>query len=330
MRVVQAPPGFGWFVSAVAEDERMAFTRDSVPDLTGATTVITGANGGLGRQTARVFAAKGAQVVMAARDQVKAAAALEEIRTETPEAALELVELDLASQVSVKKAAEQILARHDRIDVLVNNAGLMAMPERQTVDGYEMQLGVNHLGHWTFTAELMPALVAAAAARVVTVTSTAHHFGRALDPDNPHLHGRYRPWRAYGQSKLANYHFGLGLQQRFEQAGARARSLIAHPGLTHSELQTRTVAEGGGGWMGPFSAWMARHTGMDVEHGAMPQIRAATDPEAKGGQFYGPRFGNVGAAVRVPVLRPGTERAIQTLWLVSARETGVPLTIRPR
>jgi hypothetical protein len=151
-----------------------------------------------------------------------------------------------------------------------------------------MQLGVNHLGHWTVTAGLMPALLAARAARVVTVTSTAHHFGRAVDPDNPHLHGRYHPWRTYGQSKLANYHFGLGLQQQFERAGVRAQSLIAHPGLTHSDLQTRTVAEGGGGWMGPFWAWMAKYTGMDVEHGAMPQIRAATDPRAKGGQFYGP------------------------------------------
>ena len=202
----------------------MAFSRDSVPDLTGETTVITGANGGLGLQTARVFASKGARVVMAVHDQVKAARAVEEIRAETPEAGVELVELDLASQVSVKKAAEQILARHDEVDILVNNAGLMAMPERQTVDGYEMQLGVNHLGHWTVTAGLMPALLAARAARVVTVTSTAHHFGRAVDPDNPHLHGRYHPWRAYGQSKLANYHFGLGLQQQFERAGVERRA----------------------------------------------------------------------------------------------------------
>ena len=306
----------------------MAFTRYSVPDLTGETTVITGANGGLGLQTARVFASKGARVVMAVHDQEKAARAVEEIRAETPDAGVELVELDLASQVSVKKAAEQILASTIEVDILLNNAGLMAMPERQTVDGYEMQLGVNHLGHWTITAGLMPALLAARAARVVTVTSTAHHFGRAVDPDNPHLHGRYHPWRAYGQSKLANYHFGLGLQQKFERAGVRAQSLIAHPGLTRSDLQTRTVAEGGGGWMGPFWAWMARYTGMDVEHGAMPQIRASTDPRAKGGQFYGPRFGNFGPAVRLPVLRPGTERAVQALWRVSARETGVPLTIR--
>ena len=305
----------------------VAFTLDRVPDLAGRTTVITGANGGLGLQTAKVFAGKGARVVMAVRDQTKAAQAVEEIRAQAPHAELELVMLDLASQASVKKAAEQILGGHSEIDILLNNAGLMAMPERRTVDGYEMQLGVNHLGHWTLTALLMPALLAAPAARVVTVTSTAHHFGRPVDPDNPHLQGNYEAWRAYGRSKLANYHFGLGLQRVFERARARAQSLIAHPGLSHSDLQLRTVAEGGGGWMGPLWAWLAKYTGMDVEHGAMPQIRAATDPRAKGGEFYGPRFGNFGPAVRLPVLRPGAEQAIATLWQVSERETGVRLAI---
>ena len=305
----------------------MAYTHDSVPDLPGRTAVVTGANGGLGLQTAKVLAAKGAHVVMAVRNQTKAAKAAEQIRAETPNASLELVELDLGSQASVTKAAKQIVAGHDVIDILINNAGLMAMPEQTTEDGYEMQFGVNHLGHWTFTALLMPALLAAPAARVVTVTSTAHHFGRAVDSDNPHMRGNYGPWRAYGQAKLANYHFALGLQRAFERAGVRAQSLIAHPGLSHSDLQVTTVAEGGGGWMGPFWAWLARHTGMDVEAGAMPQIRAATDPQAKGGEFYGPRFINFGPAVRVPVLRPGSDEAIRTLWEVSERETGVPLTI---
>jgi NAD(P)-dependent dehydrogenase (short-subunit alcohol dehydrogenase family) len=186
---------------------------------------------------------------------------------------------------------------------------------------------VNHLGHWTLTALLMPALLAAPAARVVTVTSTAHHFGRAVNPGNPHLRGNYDPWRAYGHSKLANYHFAIGLQREFDRAGVPAQSLIAHPGLSHSDLQTTTVAEGGGGWMGPLWAWLARHTGMDLEAGAMPQIRAATDPQARGGEFYGPRFVNFGPAVRLPVLRPGSDTAIRTLWEVSERETGVPLTI---
>src|SRR5262245_32356673 len=305
----------------------MSYTIDSVPDLTGRTAVVTGANGGLGLQTAKVLAAKGAHVVMAVRNQAKAARAVEQIRAETAEPALELIELDLASQASVKQAAEQILTEHQVIDILVNNAGLMAMPERATVDGHEMQFGVNHLGHWTFTALLMPALLAAPASRVVTVTSTAHHLGRTVDSDNPNLRGKYDPWRAYSQSKLANYHFALGLQKELERAGQSALSLIAHPGLSHSELQTTTVAEGGGGWMGPMWAWMARHTGMGVEAGAMPQIRAATDPNAKGGEFYGPRFGNFGPAVRLPLLRPGSDQAIRTLWHVSERETGVPLNI---
>jgi NAD(P)-dependent dehydrogenase (short-subunit alcohol dehydrogenase family) len=307
----------------------MAFTRDSIPDLTGKVAVVTGANGGLGLETAKAFAARGAHVVMAVRDQEKAAKAVAEIRAETADSELELVELDLASQESVKQAAASILERHDRIDILVNNAGLMAMPERQTADGFEMQFGVNHLGHWTFTAALMPALLAAPAARVVTVTSTAHHFGRPVDPKNPHLRGKYSAWGAYGQSKLANYHFALGLQQQFERAGVAAQSLIAHPGLSHSDLQVRTVQEGGGGITAPFWAWMAAHTGMETPQGALPQIRAATDPQAKGGEFYGPRFMNNGPAVRLPVLRPGRDGAIRTLWRVSQQETGVSLEVAP-
>jgi NAD(P)-dependent dehydrogenase (short-subunit alcohol dehydrogenase family) len=305
----------------------MAYTRDSVPDLAGRTAVITGANGGLGLQTAKVLAARNAHVIMAVRNQTKAAEAVEEIRSETARASLELVEVDLASQASVAKAAHQIRAVHEAVDILINNAGLMAMPERTTEDGYEMQFGVNHLGHWTFTALLMPALLAASAARVVTVTSTAHHFGRPVNPDNPHLRGNYAPWRAYGQSKLANYHFALGLQRKLVDADAPAQSLLAHPGLSHSDLQTTTVAEGGGGWMGPLWAWLARYTGMNVDAGAMPQIRAATDPLAHGGEFYGPRFVNFGPAVQRPVLRTGGDQAIRILWEVSERETGVPMAL---
>lgn len=305
----------------------MEYTRESVPDLTGSTAVVTGANGGLGLETAKVFASRGAHVVMAVRNQDKATKAVAKIRAETPTASLELVELDLGSQASVRQAAEHILARHDQIDILVNNAGLMALPERRTTDGYEMQFGVNHLGHWTLTALLMPAILAAPAARVVTVTSTAHHFGRSVDPNNPHLNGTYGPWRAYGQSKLANYHFAIGLQQEFDRAGAKAQSLLAHPGLTSSDLQVHTVEQGGGGWLGALFAWMARRTGMGVVNGAMPQIRAATDPDTRGGQFYGPRFVNSGRAVRLPVLRPGAGAAIRTLWQVSERDTGVALTV---
>lgn len=305
----------------------MFFTTSSVPRLDGATAVVTGANGGLGLATTKVLAAKGATVVMAVRNRDKADQAVEQIMATTPEARLELVELDLGDQASTRSAAAQIVDRHTAVDILINNAGVMAMPEQATVDGYESQFGINHLGHWTFTAGLMPSLVQAPAARVVTVTSTAHHIGRSVDPTNPHLHGAYDPWRAYGQSKLANYHFGIGLQREFEAAGVAAASLIAHPGLSHSDLQVVTNEAGGVGWTGPFWQWMAAHTGMSVDAGAMPQIRAATDPNAKGGQFYGPRFGNFGPAVRLPILRPGSDEAIATLWDVSERETGIPMRV---
>jgi NAD(P)-dependent dehydrogenase (short-subunit alcohol dehydrogenase family) len=305
----------------------MAYTRNSIPDLTGLTAVVTGANGGLGLETAQALAAKGAHVVMATRNQEKAARAADEIRAESPAASLEVVPLDLASLASVRAAAERILTAHPRVDILVNNAGVMAMPERRTEDGLEMQLGVNHLGHWALTALLMPALLAAPAARVVSVTSTAHHFGRALNPADPHMRRRYQPWLAYGQSKLANYHFALGLQREFDRVGVRAMSILAHPGLSHTDLQLTTVAEGGGGWLGPFFRTAAARTGMSPAQGAMPLIRAATDPTATGGSFYAPRFVNNGPAVRRPFLRPGVDRAIARLWQVSERETGIPLRV---
>ena len=305
----------------------MTYTRESIPDQTGRVAVVTGANGGLGLESAKALAAKGAHVVMAVRDRAKAETAVAEMLRETPAASYELVDLDLASQASVIRAGEDIAGRHKRIDILINNAGLMALPERTTEDGFEMQLGVNHLGHWTFTATLLPSVLASPNGRVVTVTSTAHHMGRPINLENPYMHGSYEPWRAYGNSKLANYHFGLGLQEAFERAGAPAKSLIAHPGLSHSDLQTRTVREGGGGRLGTFFVGVTERRGMDPAEGAMPQLRAATDPAARGGEFYGPRFVNTGRAVRVPVLRPGREKAIRTLWAFSERETGVRLPL---
>ncbi|MDJ0792453.1 MAG: oxidoreductase [Acidimicrobiia bacterium] len=301
----------------------MAWTTTDIPDLTGKIAVVTGANGGLGLESAKALAGAGAHVIMAARNQEKAQAAQDEIMAAYPDASLEVVELDLASQASTKAAAASIAERHPTVDILINNAGLMAMPERRTEDGFEMQLGVNHFGHWTFTAGLLPSLLAADSARVVTVTSTAHHTGRPIDPDNVNLEGSYSAWGAYGRAKLANYHFALGLQREFDSRGLAAQSLVAHPGLSHTNLQVHTVEQGGGGASAPFWAWMARNTGMDADRGALPQLRAATDPNAKGGEFYGPRYVNRGPAVRLPVLRPGNDDAIETLWEVSEQETGV-------
>jgi NAD(P)-dependent dehydrogenase (short-subunit alcohol dehydrogenase family) len=309
----------------------MSWTAADVPDQSGRTVVVTGANGGLGLETARALGAAGAHVVMAARNQEKAAAALADIRRGVPDASLEVIALDLSSQASVHQAAEQILAAHERLDILVNNAGVMAIPESATVDGFETQFGTNHLGHYALTALLMPALLRADAARIVTVTSTAHHVGRAVDPANPHLRGRYGPWRAYGQSKLANFHFGIGLQQALEAAGAPAISLIAHPGLSNTDLQTVSVAETGGGISQRFFHGLAGSTGMTPEQGARPQLRAAADPAARGGELYAPRFVNNGPPVRRPILRRlGMEKAIARLWDVSEKETGLKIDVGAR
>jgi NAD(P)-dependent dehydrogenase (short-subunit alcohol dehydrogenase family) len=303
----------------------MPWTASDIPDLTGRVAVVTGANGGLGLESARALAAAGAHVVMAVRNREKADAAVADIRSTVPDASLELVDLDLGSQASTKAAAESIVERHPSVDILINNAGLMAMPEGRTEDGFETQFGVNHLGHWTFTAGLLPALVASDAARVVTVTSTAHHVGRPIDSGDVDLERGYEPWAAYCRSKLANYHFALGLQQVFEQAGVAARSLVAHPGLSHTDLQKRTAREGGVGDSGRFWERLAESMGMDADRGALPQLRAATDPDARGGEMYAPRWFNAGPPVRRPILRPGNDAAIRVLWKVSERETGVAI-----
>jgi NAD(P)-dependent dehydrogenase (short-subunit alcohol dehydrogenase family) len=304
----------------------MTWNINDIPDLDGKTAVVTGANGGLGFETAKQLAGSGAHVVMAARNLEKADGAFAQIKAAYPEASLEIVELDLGSLASVEKAARAITTAHPVIDILVNNAGLMALPERKTEDGFEMQFGVNHLGHWAFTSHLLPNLLAADAARVVNVTSMAHHTLAQLDPENPHLEGgEYDPWKAYGQSKLANYHFTLGLQRAFDEAGVSAMSLMAHPGLTNSDLQARTVREGG-----PGGSWenIAGRIGMSIAEGALPQLRAATDPQARGGEMYAPRFMMAGAPVRRPVLRKlGLDEAIADLWSVSAKETGLELDV---
>lgn len=304
----------------------MSWGVADIPDLSGRTAVVTGANGGLGLETARALAGAGAGVVLAARNQQRAAEAMESIRASVPGASLRLAELDLGSLESVRKTATEILDAHETVDVLVNNAGVMGIPEQKTADGFEMQFGVDHLGHFALTALLMPALLRAEAARIVTVTSTAHHMGRAVDPENPHLHGRYRPWRAYGQAKLANFHFGLGLDRLLRHAGAPAASLIAHPGLSNTELQAVSVKETGGGLSQRFFLTLARSVGMTPATGALSQLRAATDPGAKGGELYGPLFVNSGQPVRKPILRRiGMNGAIARLWEVSERETGLRL-----
>ena len=303
----------------------MSWTTSDIPDLAGKVAVVTGANSGVGYESAKAMAGAGAHVVLTGRSPEKLQAARDAILADHPEASLEIVAIDLGSLESVRRGAAAIAAAHPAVDILMNNAGLMATPEGRTADGFETQFGVNHLGHWVLTADLLPALLAAPAARVVTVTSTAHLAGRPVDPDNPNLEGGYDPWRAYGRSKLANYHFALGLQEEFAKRGLAAKSLVAHPGLSRTNLQVRTAAQGGAGRMGPFWERVAARRGMDPARGALPQLRAATDPGAGGGEMYAPRWVNAGVPVRRPILRPGNAKAIAVLWELSERLTGVSL-----
>ena len=303
----------------------MSFSIAKTPSLKGKTALVTGGNIGLGFETVKALTSKGAHVLLAARNEEKGNAAIAEIQKLVPNAHVELLRLDLASQRSIRAAASEVGNKFSQLDLLINNAGIMAMPEMKTEDGFESQFGVNHLGHWSLTGLLMDNLLAAEQARVVTVTSTAHHLVWNINFDDPHLRNKYAPWKAYAQSKLANYFFALGLHNEFKKSGKQAMSLLAHPGLSHTNLQVETFDRGAAGWAGTVSKYLAARVGMEPSEGARPQIRAALDPKAKGGQFYSPRFGNNGAPVKHPILRTRNKTNIRKLWELSEKETGISI-----
>jgi NAD(P)-dependent dehydrogenase (short-subunit alcohol dehydrogenase family) len=306
----------------------MAWTLDDIPDQTGRVVVVTGANGGLGLVTARALAGRGAVVIMAARNPERTERAVEEITAAVPGAELDVVPLDLASLESVRTCAGRIAANRESIDLLVNNAGLMAISHAETEDGFEMQLGVNHLGHFALTALLFPLLLRGSAPRVVTVSSGARHFSSGVSPDDPHLRQRYGPWRSYGQSKLANVQFALELQRRADAAGAGLASLAVDPGFSATDLQAHSRRASGGGLSQVFFHRAVAVFGSSPEVGAMPQLRAATDPETRGGELYGLRWIAHGApvAVRIPRRhdRPADGAA---LWALSEGETGIEFDV---
>lgn len=265
---------------------------------------------------------------MAARNQERAQRAHDEIRATDPGSSIEVVELDLGSLDSVRRAARKIARNYHTIDILVNNAGLMGITEDWTEDGFEMQLGVNHLGHFALTALVLPELLRAPSARLVTVTSTGRHYGRQLDPDNPHLAGRYTPWGAYGQAKMANLQFAVGINQQFQDAGVAARAVCVQPGFVNTDLQARSVRESSGGRSQRFfHTWVSRY-GMTPADGARSILRAATDQDVKGGSLYGPRFLTHGPPARLPLIGRGLgKQAIRNLWMISEKETGIELNV---
>jgi NAD(P)-dependent dehydrogenase (short-subunit alcohol dehydrogenase family) len=251
-----------------------------VPDQTGRVAIVTGANTGIGFETARMLAIRGAAVVLACRNLEKAEAARGRILAEVPAARVEVSALDLSDLDSVKAFSDHFTSGHDRLDLLINNAGVMVPPFGKTKQGFELQIGTNHLGHFALTAHLLPLLERTAGARIVVVSSTAAAFGKISFDDLNWEHRSYNAWRAYGQSKLANMLFALELQRRLHAAGSQVRVTEAHPGWTATDLQREsTMAR----FFNPVLA-------MKPPEGALPTLRAATDPSAEDGSYWGPRW----------------------------------------
>lgn len=302
----------------------MSWTEANIPDLTGKTVVVTGANSGLGLETTRLLAGRGAHVIMACRTTAKAEAALREVQDQLPKASLAFIRLDLSELASIRAFAEAVSDAHDKLDVLVNNAGVMAIPRRETADGFEMQLGTNHLGHFALTAVLMPLLMKTPAARVVTVSSLMHRVGSMRFDD---LHGRrsYDKWRAYNQSKLANLLFCYELDRRLRVVDADVCSVAAHPGYSATNLQGVGPQLSGSKLAERFYAFTNKVAAQPAHMGAMPSVFAAVGEPVSGGGFYGPEgLGQVrGYPVRVESSRAShDEVAAQRLWMMSIEATG--------
>jgi NAD(P)-dependent dehydrogenase (short-subunit alcohol dehydrogenase family) len=296
------------------------WTADHIPDQSGRIVLVTGANSGLGLVTARELARAGATVVLTARDADKGAAAEAEIRESVPEAKLESRVLDLADLDSVRKLASALVADHERLDVLVNNAGVMMTPKRSTADGFELQFGTNHLGHFALTGLLLGRL-GGADPRVVTVSSLEHRPGR-IDFGDLTWETGYHPRAAYQRSKLANAAFGIELDRRLRAAGSPVKSVLAHPGYSATNLQSS-------GPTGPMKQLLRVGNALLAQSpadGALPQLYAATAADVEGGEFFGPDgFREArGHPRRVEATSRARDPELgRRLWEVSEELTGV-------
>ncbi|HSW15328.1 MAG TPA: oxidoreductase [Solimonas sp.] len=301
------------------------WTLDDIPRLDGRLAVVTGANSGLGLHTATALAGKGARVVLACRDAGKAATAMQQIRQQQPTAQLQFEALDLSDLGSVREFAQELQQRESRLDLLCNNAGVMALPLRRTREGFEMQFGTNHLGHFALTGLLLPLLQATPGARVVTVSSLAHHLGR-IRLDDLNWQRGYSKWPAYAQSKLANLMFALELGRRLQKAGQGVLSLAAHPGYAATNLQFAGPAMENSGF-GRLAMKLGNAVfSQPADAGAWPTLRAATAADVSNGQFYGPRgFQQVqGPPGLCRTSRAAQDKLVATqLWTLSEELTGV-------
>lgn len=299
------------------------WTTQNIPNLTGKVIIVTGANSGIGFEAAREFARKGATTIMACRNADKAKAALAQILAEIPSARLEVMCLDLASLGSIHEFAEAFKAKYDRLDVLLNNAGIMMVPYRQTADGFESQVGTNHLGHFALTGLLIDLLEKTPNSRVVNISSGGHRMGVMDCDDLIYENGKgYSRTGAYGRSKLSNLLFTYELERRLEANGHNPIAVAAHPGLSVTNLADHFT---GGHFTGPIH-YVYHFIAQSAAMGALPAIRASVDPTVKGGQYYGPDGPR--EARGYPVLVRSNESShneddAKCLWQVSEELTGV-------
>ncbi len=301
------------------------WSPDDIGDQTGKVALVTGANSGIGFETARVLADRGAHVVMACRDPEKGRRAADELENDLEQSSIELLTLDLSDLVAVGLAAERFLTRHARLDLLINNAGVMWTPYRETPDGFELQMATNHLGHFAFTGLILERLLTAGRSRVVTVSSVMHRVGRIDFDDVAGVRGG-TTWSHYAASKLANLLFTSELSRRLRQGDESTIAVAAHPGWTRSNLVGAGAALGGGGYRAAARGYFGHHLGQATAKGAWPTLYAATAPDVTSGQFIGPRHGGqLFGPPRVvrPARRAAREEEAARLWEVSEALTGV-------
>jgi len=304
------------------------WTADGIPGQSGRTVLVTGGNSGLGYQTVLPLARKGARVLLGARDRARGTAALERLGAEAPGSRAELAQFDLADLASVERFAAGFLAGGEGLDLLINNAGVMAIPHRETTaQGYERQFGTNHLGHFALTGRLLPALAGRPGSRVVTVSSNQHKRAAGIDfGDLQGEHG-YRPWGAYAQSKLANAMFVLELGRRLRAAGLDTVSAGAHPGFAHTNLQITGPRSGGVSLTARGMGLATRLLAQPARDGALPTLYAATAAGVHGGDYFGPdgpgeMRGHHPKRVRFSAAAHD-QAAAARLWAVSEELTGV-------